>query len=239
MGGFIGLFFVGIFGVPECDPRDFFSHCNYTENIAENRNIAIAILIFLLLSEIVVIGSIVVHCRACRGVGPYNAFRPRTYYGTTVQHQTYTTEGPANVVVSTAPEPPHYAGGRHGFGQNYDFNSRDTQIIVGGQVIDKGTGGFQGAVLSQPENVTIVHPPMGYPQYTDQSGQITGAQGCQTSRNVNDLQEQNRLLREQIALQQQQLNLMQQQQQPARAPSPNLPPPPSYDSCIQDPVKVG
>lgn len=239
----IGIFIVGIYGVPDCDPRDFFSHCNYTKNISANRTIAILILVTLLVSLFVAIGSIILHCRICRGVG----LQGRRNYGITVQQQGFIGGGvgPANFVYTTAPEPPRYFGRGNAYRRGYDDFSRDTQIIIDGQVIDKGHGGFQGAVLSQPQNVTVVHPPPpGNPQYSGQAGQYTqgggGAQGYGQSapNTVNDLQEQNRLLREQIALQQQQLNLMQQQQHDNRAPSPSFPPPPSYESCLQDPSQI-
>lgn len=205
LGGFIGIFFVAIFGVPKCDPDDFFSHCNYTRNISQNHTIAILILLLLIVSEIVAIGSIVVHCRSYGRLGYNNAFGQRRHFGIALNARST----PTNVTYSTAHYPP----------SNYS-----------GQ--------------SQVQNFAFVHPPAGYPQYQGQAGQNTqggsGAEGYGQSapNTVNDLQEQNRLLREQIALQQQQLNLMQQQQLDARAPSPNFPPPPSYDSCIQDPSQI-
>ncbi|XP_045192674.2 uncharacterized protein LOC128545846 isoform X2 [Mercenaria mercenaria] len=241
IGGFIGIFFVSIFGVPECEPSDFFSHCNYTKNLSTNRSLAIGILISLLVSEIIAIGSIVIHCRSCQGLGPYNMLKPRQRRFAP-HHNVYVAGGAGNVVMTTAPEPRPFAGG-FGANRNYNSYSADTQIVIDGNVIDKNRGGFSGAIIHPPENTTVIHPPVGYSQYPSMTNQNTQysheGQGSTSGASVHQLQEQNRLLREQIALQQQLQLMQQQQQQQESAPSSSLPPmPPSYESCMQDPEQM-
>ncbi|XP_060553530.1 uncharacterized protein LOC132714644 isoform X2 [Ruditapes philippinarum] len=236
LSGFIGIFFVAIFGVPKCDPSSFFSHCNYNINMGTNRNIAISILVFLIAGEILGIASIVMNNLACRGVGVSNIFKARPRRYNTAQN-VYMAGGGGTVVMSTAPEQTPIIGG-FGYG-NYRRNdnySADTQIVIGGQVIDKNRGGFSGAVIHPPENTTV-HPFVGY--YPDNQGATGQHPTFHQDESVNQLQEQNRLLREQIALQQQQLQLMQQQQhQQLDASSTMPPPPPSYESCLQDPTQI-
>ncbi|XP_053401731.1 uncharacterized protein LOC123549003 isoform X2 [Mercenaria mercenaria] len=236
IGGVIGTFFVSIFGVPKCDPSDFFSRCNYTANRYTNQCLAVGILTSLLVSEIIAIGSIVMHCRSCKGLAPYNMLKAR---------QRRFAGGVGNVVMTTVPEPRPLAGG-FGANRNYDSYSADTQIIIDGNVIDKNRSGFAGAIIHPLENTTVIHPPVGYFQYPSMTNQNTQYsyehQGSTSGASVHQLQEQNRLLREQIALQQQ-LHLMQQeqQQQPQQqsALSTSLPPPPpSYESCMQDPGQM-
>ncbi|XP_053401728.1 uncharacterized protein LOC123549001 isoform X2 [Mercenaria mercenaria] len=244
IGGVIGIFFVSIFGVPKCDPSDFFSHCNYTANRYTNQCLAIGILTSLLVSEIIAVGSIVIHYRSCKGLAPYNMLKARQRR-LDPPYNFYVAGGVGNVVMTTAPEPRPLAGG-FGANRNYDSYSADTQITIDGNVIDKNRGGFSGAIIHPPENASVVHPPVGYSQYPSVTNQNTlyyhEGQGSTSGASVHQLQEQNRLLREQIALQQQ-LHLMQQQQQQQpqqqSALSTSLPPPPpSYESCMQDPGQM-
>lgn len=60
---FIGLFFVGLFGLKDCTPGEFGSFCNYTENMSENKTTAIFILLLILASDFV---SILLVCCNCR-----------------------------------------------------------------------------------------------------------------------------------------------------------------------------
>ena len=63
MGSFIGFFFCAIFGLKDCDPNEFGSFCNYTENISQNKTLAV----FILLSIIASAGlSILIVCCGCR-----------------------------------------------------------------------------------------------------------------------------------------------------------------------------
>ncbi|XP_053401723.1 uncharacterized protein LOC128557718 [Mercenaria mercenaria] len=227
-----------MFGIPECDPSDFFSHCNYTDNLSTNRNLAKAILISLLVSEIIAVGSIVIHCLVAR----QQRFNTR--------QNVYFADRAGNVVMTTAREPRPFAES-FGHNRNYDSYSADTQIITGGHVTDKNRNGFSGAVIHPPQN-TVIRRPMEYPQhsgaFSPNTQYIHEGQGHTIDESVNNLQEQNRLLREQIELQQQQLQLLQQQQRhqqsqrassssPAGGSSSPAPPapPPSYESCLQYP----
>ncbi|XP_045192668.2 uncharacterized protein LOC123549000 [Mercenaria mercenaria] len=242
IGGFVGIFFVAIFGIPECDPSDFRSRCNYTDNLSTNRNLAIAILISLLVSEIIAIGSIVMHCHTCKGRGPYNMLKARKRRFTPYRN-IYIDRGAGIVVMTTAPVEPRPVAGGFGANHNYDSYNADTQIMIDGNVIGKNSADFAGAVRHPPQNTTVNHPPMGYSQYPSAANQNRQysheCQGNVSVESVHHLQEQNRLLREQIVLQQQQLRLMQQQQQQQQSESSSsLPPPPSYESCMQDPVQL-
>ena len=63
MGAFIGIFFDAFSGLKHCDPNDFFSHCNYTDHMPENKTFAVFILIFLLASISVSILVIYYTCK--------------------------------------------------------------------------------------------------------------------------------------------------------------------------------
>ncbi|XP_045192681.2 uncharacterized protein LOC123549002 [Mercenaria mercenaria] len=235
IGGSVGIFFVSVLGVPQCDPSYFLSHCNYTVNQYTNRCLAIGILTSLLVSEIIAIGSIVMHYRSCKGLSPYSMLKARKRRFA-LHHNVYIAGGAGNVAMTTVPGPRPYA-----IGFRAKRNRAGKQIIIDGNVIDGG--GFAGAIIHPPNNITVVHPPVGYPQFQSVNNQNTQysheCQGSSLGASVHQLQEQNRLLREQIVLQQQ-LQLMQRQErQQQSALSPSLPlQPPSYESCMQDPEQM-
>ena len=63
MGCFIGLFFVAVFGLRDCDPHSFGSFCNYTDNMSQNKTVAVFILVFILASAVISITTICCSCR--------------------------------------------------------------------------------------------------------------------------------------------------------------------------------
>lgn len=224
LAGSIGIFFAALFGVRRCELSTF---CNYTVNINTNHSLAVAILVLLILCEILCIGGIIVNCLTYDRLSPNMMVKARTR-GYNTGHNVYLAGGHANVITtSAAPEQRPFVGGfAHNRNDNY---SADTQIIVGGQVINKGRGGFSGAIIHPPPENTTVHPPVGY--YPQDQGATNISQNV-NHENVQQLQERNRLLREQIMLQQQ-LRLIQQEEH-----HPLPPEPPSYESCLQDPAQV-
>ena len=66
---FIGLFFVGLFGLKDCTPGEFGSFCSYTENMSENKTTAIFILLFILASDFVTILLVCCNCRYSQQFG--------------------------------------------------------------------------------------------------------------------------------------------------------------------------
>lgn len=62
MGCIVGLFFVVIFGLRNCD-SGFTKYCSYTDNVTENQTVAVVILLFTLASVVI---SITVICCNCR-----------------------------------------------------------------------------------------------------------------------------------------------------------------------------
>ena len=212
MGSFIGFFFCAIFGLKECDPNEFGSFCNYTENMSENKALAVFILLFIIASAAV---SILIACCNCRHAGSFGVQmqrggRPLVIVGGSQGVTYHGTSSTPMMTGSTYQYPPVVVGGNMQTpGAQYPVNTSGAQYPV-------NTSGAQYPV----------NPPFAQGQ----------AGGSNTS--VQELQEQNRLLQEQIRLQQQQLQLQQQLQQQAglggMATPIDMVAPPSYDECVTD-----
>lgn len=63
MGCIVGLFFVAIFGLRDCDPSEFGGDCKYTKNISQNKIVAVFILLFILASAVISVTAICCNCR--------------------------------------------------------------------------------------------------------------------------------------------------------------------------------
>ena len=57
---------VAAFGIPVCDPS--YKRCNYNENILYNRILACLMLMIMVITLIIAIISVVIHCRSYHGI---------------------------------------------------------------------------------------------------------------------------------------------------------------------------
>ena len=220
MGSFIGFFFCAIFGLKDCDPNEFGSFCNYTENMSENKALAVFILLFIIASAAV---SILIACCNCRHAGSFGVQmqrggRPLVIVGGSQGVTYHGTSSTPMMTGSTYQYPPVVVGGNMQTPGVHPVNTSSAQYPV-------NTSGAQ-----YPINTSGAQYPVN-PQFAQ--GQAGG-----TNTSVQELQEQNRLLQEQIRLQQQQLQLQQQLQQqvgPGGMATPiDMAAPPSYDECVTD-----
>lgn len=213
MGSFIGVFFVALFGLQDCDPDSFGSTCNYTGNFSENKTVAGFILLFILASAGV---SIVNICCSCRygqqfGINMNQRGRPLAIVGGNQGVATYQTTS-APVVTDT--------------GYKY------APVVIGGATPN---------TASQPSQYPMGPAPYTASQPSQYPPAAT-SQPYSTNQTVQELQEQNRLLQEQIRLQQQQLELQRQLQQTGQGPPTATPmytpPPPSYEQVTSDEATI-